>query len=154
VSDLDLREEPYDATSAALLTEQVQKEYVERYGGPDTTPMQAAEFAPPLGRFLVGYLDGEPVAMGGIRRLDDGAVEIKRMFVTSAWRGRGFARELLARLEEMAAEMGARQVILETGLRQPEAMALYASAGYARIDNFGHYRDQPLSASFGKPLPP
>src|SRR5882757_5950795 len=56
VSDLDLREEPFDGPSAQLLTAQVQQEYVVRYGGPDTTPVDTTEFARPSGRFLVGYL--------------------------------------------------------------------------------------------------
>ena len=152
VSDLDLREEPFDGPSAQLLTAQVQQEYVVRYGGPDTTPVDRLEFTPPLGRFLVGYLDVEPVVMGGIRRIDDDTVEIKRMYVVPAVRGRGFARVVLRRLEELAGDMGVTRVVLETGLKQPEAMALYASSGYERIDGFGHYRGEALSASFGKSL--
>ena len=154
MSDLDLREEPYDGPSARLLIAQVQQEYVVRYGGPDTTPVDPAEFAPPAGRFVVGFLDVEPVAMGGLRSLDTETVEIKRMFVVAPCRGRGFARVVLARLEELAVEVGATRIVLETGLKQPEAMALYASAGYERIDGFGHYSAEPLSASFGKRLPP
>lgn len=153
MSDLDLREEPYDGPSAQMLIAQVQQEYVVRYGGPDTAPVDPAEFAPPGGRFVVGYIDVEPVVMGGVRSLDDETVEIKRMFVVPAFRGRGLARVVLARLEELGAELGAARVVLETGLKQPEAMALYASAGYDRIDGFGHYRDEPLSASYGKSLP-
>ena len=152
MSDLDLREEPFDGPSAELLTAQVQQEYVVRYGGPDATPVDRHEFAPPQGRFLVGYLDVEPVVMGGIRRIDDETVEIKRMYVVPAVRSRGFARVVLRRLEELATDMGATRVVLETGLKQPEAMALYASAGYERIENFGHYRGEALSASFGKSL--
>ena len=152
MSDLDLREEPFDGPSAELLTAQVQQEYVVRYGGPDTTPVNIAEFAPPHGRFVVGYLDVEPVAMGGFRLLDPDTVEVKRMYVAASCRGRGFARVILRRLEELAAEVGASRVLLETGLRQPEAMALYASSGYERIEGFGHYRGEALSVSFGKTL--
>jgi GNAT superfamily N-acetyltransferase len=153
MSDLDLREEPYDGPTAQLLIAQVQQEYVVRYGGPDSAPVDPGEFAPPRGRFVVGYLGDEPAAMGGVRALDGETVEIKRMFVVPSCRGRGFARVVLARLEELAAAMGASRIVLETGLKQPEAMALYASAGYERIDGFGHYRDEPLSASYGKSLP-
>jgi GNAT superfamily N-acetyltransferase len=152
VSDLHLREETYDGPSAEWLIAQLQQEYVVRYGGPDTTPVEPAEFAQPRGRFVVGYLDVEPVAMGGIRLIDDDTAEIKRMFVAPSWRGRGLSRLVLAGLEGLAVDMGATRVVLETGLRQPEAMALYASAGYQRIPGFGHYRDEPLSASFGKTL--
>jgi GNAT superfamily N-acetyltransferase len=152
VTGLDLREEPYDGPSGQTLTAQVQEEYVARYGGPDDTPVDAAEFAPPRGRFVIGYVGLEPVAMGGFRSLEDGTVEIKRMFVVPSHRGRGLSRLLLARLEQLAAAAGADRVVLETGMKQPEAMALYASAGYDRIGNFGHYRDSALSASYGKSL--
>src|SRR4051812_44037652 len=107
VSDLDLRAEPYDGPAAQQLTEEVQQEYVARYGEPDATPVHASEFAPPDGRFLVGYLDTTAVAMGGVRRIDADTVEIKRMYVVPACRGRGLSRVMLARLESLARELGA-----------------------------------------------
>jgi GNAT superfamily N-acetyltransferase len=154
VSDFELREEPYDGPAGQALVAAVQQEYVDRYGGPDDSPVDPAEFAPPHGRFLVGYLDGRPVATGGIRRAGADAVEIKRMFVVGDARGRGLSRLVLARLEELAAEMGARRLILETGSRQPEAMRLYETSGYERIEGFGHYKCEPLSVSYGKTLGP
>jgi GNAT superfamily N-acetyltransferase len=152
VSELDLREESYDAPSARELIAAVQQEYVDRYGGPDTTPVDPTEFAPPRGRFLVGYLDMTPVVSGGLRLIEDGAVEIKRMYVVPEARGRGLARLVLARLEDIARSLGATRVLLETGLRQPEAIALYQTSGYERTDGFGHYRCEPDSVSFGKDL--
>jgi ribosomal protein S18 acetylase RimI-like enzyme len=59
---------------------------------------------------------------------------------------------MLARLEETAAEVGAAAMILETGTAQPEAMALYESSGYARIESFGHYRDAPENRCYGRRL--
>jgi GNAT superfamily N-acetyltransferase len=150
MSDLELREESYECASAQVLIEAVQREYVDRYGSPDETPVDPGEFAPPGGRFVVGYLGAEPVAMGGLRRLDETTVEVKRMYVSPAHRGRGWARVVLGRLEELAREAGATRVVLETGSRQPEAMGLYESAGYSRIPGFGHYRCEPLSVSYGK----
>jgi GNAT superfamily N-acetyltransferase len=152
VSDLDLRDEPYDGPDATALIAAVQQEYVSRYGGPDESPVDPHDFAAPDGRFLVGYLDGVPVAMGGLRRLDTDVVEIKRMYVDPSCRGRGYSRVVLARLEDLAREMGADQVVLETGEKQPEAMALYTSSGYEPIEKFGHYRCSPLSVSYGKTL--
>jgi GNAT superfamily N-acetyltransferase len=150
MSDLELRDERYDGPTAQVLIAQVQQEYVERYGGPDTTPVDPSEFAPPLGRFVVGYLDNEPVAMGGVRRIDDDTAEIKRMFVVPSARGRGLSRVILGRLEDNARDLSATRVVLETGLRQPEAMRLYETSGYARIEPFGHYRCEPDSVSYGK----
>jgi len=138
-STLELREEPYDGPAAQALVDAVQQEYVARYGGPDETPVAPAEFAPPAGRFLVGYVGTRPVATGGLRRIASDTVEIKRMFVAAEFRGQGFARQVLARLEEIALELGATRVVLETGTRQPEAIELYRSSGYTPLEGFGHY---------------
>ena len=150
----------YGHPDATALIERVQAEYVERYGGPDESPVDPLMFDPPHGTFLVGYLDQEPVATGAWRRRDDvpalGATdvaEIKRMYVVPAARGAGHARTVLAELERTAAEAGVEALVLETGLRQPEAIALYTSSGYQRIEPFGHYRDSPLNRCFAKRLP-
>jgi GNAT superfamily N-acetyltransferase len=61
------------------------------------------------------------------------------MFVLPEFRGHGFARQVLARLEELGRELGATRVVLETGPRQPEAVQLYLTSGYSRLEGFGHY---------------
>lgn len=133
------------------LIAEVQQEYVTRYGGQDRTPVSAAEFSPPNGLFLVGYEDEGAVACGGWRSHGSDA-EIKRMYVALGARRRGLARLMLAELERTAREAGHRRVILETGSKQPEAVALYRSAGYARIPAFGHYACAPGSMHLAKPL--
>ena len=147
-----------DAAAQALIDE-VQAEYVERYGGPDETPLHPEMFEKPDGAFFVGYLGDVPVAMGGwrsrpdVRRLGgDGTAEIKRMYVARAGRRMGLARALLAHLERTAAEGGADTMVLETGVAQPEAIALYESAGYVPVEKFGHYAGSPLSRCYGKRL--
>jgi GNAT superfamily N-acetyltransferase len=152
VSDLELREEPYDGPVAQHLIDAVQQEYVVRYGGPDETPVEPTEFAPPHGRFVVGYLDTDAVAMGGVRRIDVDTVEIKRMYVVPDVRGRGLSRVVLAHLESLAREMSATRILLETGPKQPEAMRLYETSGYERVEGFGHYKCEPDSVSYGKTL--
>lgn len=146
-------------SDAALLVEEVQLEYVARYGGRDETPLEPGYFDPPGGAFFVGYLDDRPVATGAWRRRRDVAVdgvdeaaEIKRMYVAPAARRRGLARAMLAHLEETARQSGARLMVLETGLAQPEALALYESAGYLPIPGFGFYKDAPLSRCLARPL--
>ncbi len=149
----------YGHPDAVRLIEEVQGEYVRRYGGRDETPLDPLMFEPPEGSFFVGYLDGEPVATGAWRRSlvevfgTGRTAEIKRMYVAPAARGRGLARRMLAHLEADAAAYGAEAVVLETGLAQPEAIALYESSGYAPIPAFGFYRDAPLSRCYGKRLP-
>lgn len=152
MSDLELRDEPYDSPVAQQLIGAVQQEYVVRYGSPDTTPVDAREFAPPDGRFVVGYLDTQAVAMGGVRRIAADTVEIKRMYVSPVARGRGFSRVVLAHLESLACDLGATRVLLETGQAQPEAMRLYETSGYERIEGFGHYKCEPDAVSYGKTL--
>jgi GNAT superfamily N-acetyltransferase len=144
--------EPYGSPAGAALTDRLQLEYVDRFGGPDSTPVDAGEFGPPGGGFLVGYLGGVPVAMGGLRRHEHDAVEIKRMYVVPEVRGQGLSRLMLDALEDLARALGASRIVLETGEKLPEAMRLYETSGYQRITGFGHYQGQPLSVSYGKSL--
>ncbi|MGD9510132.1 MAG: GNAT family N-acetyltransferase [Geminicoccaceae bacterium] len=143
----------YDHPDAAALIAEVQREYVARYGGPDGTLVDPAEFAPPRGLFLVAYVDGRPAACGGWRA-HGAAVELKRMYVAPACRGRGLARAVLAELERTAVAAGHRRVILETGQLQPEAIALYRSAGYEPVPPFGYYAEAPEAVHLGKEVGP
>ncbi len=149
---MQLRTLGLDHPDARRLIAAVQREYVERYGGEDGSPVDPAEFAPPQGTFLVGYVDGEPVASGGWRRRDGATAEIKRMYVVPSARRRGYARLLLAELERSAAAAGYHDVVLETGDAQPEALELYQASGYRPIEPFGYYRCAPSSRHYGKAL--
>ncbi len=144
---------------AQLLVAQVQAEYVARYGGPDNTPFEAEVFDPPSGAFFVGYLDDVPTACGGWRFRPDvqelgrvRAAEVKRMYVAPAGRRAGHARVVLAHLEATSRAAGADLMVLETGLAQPEAIALYTSSGYVPVPAFGHYAWSPTARCYGKPL--
>jgi GNAT superfamily N-acetyltransferase len=150
---------PITHPDAALLVEDVQGEYVVRYGGRDETPIDPTYFEEPQGAFFVGYLDGRPVATGAWRRRTDVAVEgstltaeIKRMYVAASARRLGLARAMLAHLEDTARTAGAEVMVLETGARQPEAIMLYESSGYLPIPGFGYYRDSPISRCMARSL--
>jgi GNAT superfamily N-acetyltransferase len=150
---------PITHPDSALLVEEVQGEYVARYGGPDETPIDPTYFEEPNGAFFVGYLDGRPVATGAWRRRTDVLVggssltaEVKRMYVVPSARGRGLARQMLAHLEDTARAAGAEVMVLETGARQPEAITLYQSSGYLPIPGFGFYRDSPISRCMARRL--
>ncbi|HEX5569543.1 MAG TPA: GNAT family N-acetyltransferase [Streptomyces sp.] len=152
---------PYDHPDAVKLTELVQQEYAERYGGEgDLTPLDPAMFRPPNGLFLVAYDErNRPVATGGWRAMDeneenyrDGDAELKRMFVVPEVRGQGLARRILAVLEDDARAANRTRMVLETGTAQPEAMALYESSGYVPAEKFGVYRFHDSSRCYAKPL--
>jgi len=150
---------PYDHPDAAKLIAEVQQVYVERYGGVDETPLEPADFDPPDGVFLVGYQGDDPVACGAWRAHDGpepdfrpGDAELKRMYVADSARGMGFARMILSELERTAAVCGRTRAVLETGLLQPESIALYRSSGYAEIPNFGIYKSEDSNLCFGKEL--
>jgi GNAT superfamily N-acetyltransferase len=153
----------YGHPDAMLLIAEVQAEYVIRYGGQDDTPLDPLMFEPPTGSFFVAYLEVEParlpVASGAWRAHEDVQVfgtrrtaEVKRMYVAPTARGKGLARRMLAHLEASAQAAGFEAMILETGLAQPEAIALYESSGYTAIPSFGYYKDSPTNRCFAKPI--
>ena len=96
----------------------------------------ADEMVAPHGVFLVGYDDGEAIAIGGLRPLEDGICEIKRMYVVPAARSRGTGRALLAALEDAARALGYERVRLDAGPKQRHSRALFADAGYVEIGRY------------------
>ena len=142
----------YDSDEARQLITELQSEYVERYGGPDATPVDPDEFESPNGAFFVGHRDGEFVGCAGLRRHSDTDVEVKRMFIRRPFRGRGYSRQLLELVEDEARTLGFSRVLMETGMAQPEAVGLYESSGYERIPGFGHYRDKANNRCYAKSL--
>jgi len=106
------------------------------------------EVAPGAGIFVVARLEGHPVGCGALRSLRERELvrelgprvgELKRMYVAREVRGHGVGRALLARLEAEARALGLTQLVLETGIRQTDALALYRRAGFASIPPYGEY---------------
>ena len=152
VPEIKIKIVAYDDPAVQVLLAEVMDELSQRYGGSgDDTPVAAADFAAPRGAFFVAD-DGERlIGCAAWRRHEDDA-ELKRMFTTKAARGQGLARRLLAVIEESARAAGLERVILETGSKQPEAIALYESAGYVRIADFGYYKDHDEVLSYATAL--
>ncbi|MEJ7602919.1 MAG: GNAT family N-acetyltransferase [Kofleriaceae bacterium] len=105
---------------------------------------------------VVAYRDGAPVGCGCFKELAGAArsVEIKRVYVGPEARGTGTGRAVVAALEAWARELGFPEIVLETGPLQTAAIALYESAGYQRIANYGPYAQLALSLCMRKPLTP
>jgi GNAT superfamily N-acetyltransferase len=105
------------------------------------------------GSFLIVYREGTPVGCGGLRVLEPGTAELKRMYVAPAARGTGLGRRLVAALEAEARALGVRRLVLETGVRQAAALALYHATGFCPIPLYGEYCLSPeTSVCLGKEL--
>jgi len=104
-------------------------------------------------RHVVIIKEGDQaIGCGAIKDLEGEAMEVKRMFVLATRRGRGVAGSILAELEKWAFELGYSSCRLETGKRQPEAIALYMRKGYQIIPNYGQYAEVENSICFEKKL--
>jgi GNAT superfamily N-acetyltransferase len=112
------------------------------------------EVAPGRGAFLVARRAGKALGCGAVRRVEAGIGEVKRMYVSPEARGHRVGRAVLAALETEARALGLVRLVLETGVRQPEAIALYERAGFSRIPAFGEYVNSPLSVCMAKDLGP
>jgi DNA-binding MarR family transcriptional regulator/predicted N-acetyltransferase YhbS len=116
--------------------------------GFDVAAAEADDLADPglhAVRFLVATSDGEPVACGGVRELEPGVGEIKRMWVHGGWRGAGLGARLLRHLEDLSRAMGHRVVRLDTNGTLTEAIAMYERAGYRSVKR---YNDNPYAQAF------
>ena len=101
---------------------------------------------------VIAYADDLPVGCGCFKPFGAGGVEVKRMYVQPALRGKGIASSILGELEQWAAELGYAYTVLETGTGQPEAIALYKKSGYTVIENYPPYDAMPSSVCFRKEL--
>jgi GNAT superfamily N-acetyltransferase len=154
-SPIELRREAITSEVAQALIGALNAELRGRYPEDGTAchfRLDPDEVAPGRGVFLVMYAAAKPLGCGGLRMLDRATAEIKRMYIEPGVRGQGLGRRLLAALEAEARSLGATRVLLETGPRQPEAIALYTRAGFAAMPAFGEYVTHPLSVFMGKEL--
>ena len=139
--------EPFDSDDAEQLRGELRRELNERYGA-DLEP-GAKPSADDVALFVVARDEnGRAVGMGALRSLGEPVVEIKRMYVRPEARGRGVGVAILNELERGARELNFKVVRLETGPLQPEAIGLYARAGYREIPCFGSYAGAPASRCF------
>jgi GNAT superfamily N-acetyltransferase len=143
---VEIRREPADSATARHCLETYYAELAERFSeGFDVAlalPTPPDEMTPPLGSFLVAWLDGAPVGCGALKTLAPGVGYLKRMWVAGSVRGLGVGRRLLGALEEEARGLGFRVLRLETNRALQEAQSLYRSAGYREIPPFN---DEPYA---------
>lgn len=99
---------------------------------------------------VIAFNDDEALGCGAMKKYDDTTVEIKRMYVLPAMRGKGVASSILSQLEQWACELGFQRCILETGDKMPEAIGLYKRSNYRIISNYGPYTNVASSICFEK----
>jgi len=152
--EMDVRREDLASPVAGALIAALNAELTERYPeeGACHFGLDAAEVAEGWGAFLVARIDDKPAGCGAIRRIDGETAEIKRMYVAPSFRGRGIGGRLLSALEAEARRLRLLRLVLETGERQPEALAVYRRAGYVVVPAFGEYIGTPLSLCMEKRL--
>jgi GNAT superfamily N-acetyltransferase len=157
---LQIRRIEYGTAAAAVLLEQMDAEMTALYGhvrerrDPKTDELVGIALAvhPEEMVATVGAFDGdELVGHAALRPFED-ALEVKRVIVRADHRGQGISKLLMLELEAIARERGVTSLILQTGNRQDEAIALYTKIGYVPIERFGAYAPIPFFLCFGKTL--
>lgn len=101
---------------------------------------------------VVAYQNNKALGCGAIKQYDKETMEVKRMFTSEESRGKGIASKVLEELELWAKELSFKKCILETGIKQPEAINLYKKNNYKRIKNYGQYASVENSVCFQKTI--
>ena len=150
----DIRRARLSSPSASALIAALDVELRGRYPNPLDChfDLTEEEVTPGRGTFVVASVDDLDVGCGAVRLIGEGLVELKRMFVVPALRGHGIGSAVLGLLESEAAALGASRIVLETGVRSPDALALYRRAGYREIEKFGPYVESTISVCMGRIL--
>jgi GNAT superfamily N-acetyltransferase len=154
---LDIAAEDLTSPTAVALVQALNAELSARYPEPGATHfrLDPTEVAPGAGVFVVARLGGRAVGCGALRCLREPALvrelgprvgEVKRMYVAPEMRGRGIGRAVLTRLEDEGRALGLTRLVLETGTRQAEALALYRKAGFTPIPAYGEYAASPATS--------
>lgn len=133
------------------LVKQLDKELAER-DGTDHSFYSQFNKIDKIKYAVVAYENNKPIGCGAIKEFSSDAMEIKRMYTLPQYRGKGIAGKILNELEKWAVELSYKKCVLETGKRQPEAIALYKKNGYKIILNYGQYIGIENSICFEKEI--
>ncbi len=148
-------QQAFSAPESRALIDALNAELSGLYPEPGATHfgLDPEEVTGARGAFLVVYLADEPVGCGAVRMLDGETAELKRMYVAPGARGTGLGRRLVDALEAEARARGALRLVLETGVRQAAALALYRACGFRPIPLYGAYTlSHETSVCLGKDL--
>ena len=151
---VDVRRQELSAPVVQQLIGALNAELEARYPeeGANFFRLDPEEVGEGRGAFLVAYFSDNPVGCGAIRLNEPGLAEIKRMYVDPTVRGRRVGRQIVDALEAYARKLGAKRIVLETGPRQPDAIAMYEHAGFVEIPLYGEYIGSQFSVCMAKDL--
>jgi putative acetyltransferase len=149
---IELTIENPDQPEIAALLEASEAYMASLYPAESNHLLDIATLQRPEVTFIVARIDGRALGCGAVVDSREGWAEVKRMYVSPVARGQRLGRRLLDKIESIARERGAAVLRLETGGLQPEALALYRSAGFVEIGPFGKYLPDPLSIFMEKPI--
>ena len=152
--NLTVAPEPFDSADARRLIAALDGELGALYPpeqrfGPN---FRAEQIEGGRGTFLIARHGGRAVGCGAIRVLDETTAEVKRMYSEPSLRGTGIGRGVLQSLEAAARDLGVRRLVLETGVHQHAAIALYRGAGFTEVDCWGEYASALTSVCYEKNL--
>jgi len=139
--NLVVRREALESEAARTLIGALNAELSGTYPEPGATHfrLDGDDVGEGRGAFVVAYMDGVAVGCGAVRKMEGETAELKRMYVAPEARGKGIGRAVLEALEAEARRLGVKTLLLETGIRQAAATAMYRSAGYRDIPPYGEY---------------
>jgi putative acetyltransferase len=154
LTSVEFRREDLSTPVAQRLISDLNSELIARYPeeGANFFRLDPEEVSEGRGAFLIAYLTGKPVGCGAVRLIESGVAEIKRMYVEPTVRGRRVGRQIVDALEAHARQLGAKRIVLETGPRQPDAIAMYQHAGFTEIPLYGEYIGSQFSVCMAKDL--
>lgn len=153
-SALSVQSEPPDTAEALALIGALDAHLNGLYAPENRHGLSPAALQDESVTFLVARLDGVAVGCGAVKFINRDYAEVKRMYVTPRWRGRGVAQALLKHLERLSHQNGFGVLRLETGIHQPEAVRLYEGMGFSRCVAFGEYTEDGVSLCYEKRLAP
>jgi putative acetyltransferase len=148
-TELELKRTDSSDDQFAELVRYLDAELAERDGSEHAYYAQFNKVAA-IRHVIVAYSGGRAISCGGIKEFGPGAMEVKRMYTLPEYRGKGVAAAVLNELEKWAAELACTRCVLETGMKQPEAIRLYEKSGYSVIPNYGQYTGLENSVCFEK----
>jgi putative acetyltransferase len=156
IEQIEIHRVQLASPSAQRLIGQLNAELEDRYReeGANFFHLAEEEVAQGRGGFFVAYSQGTPIGCGAVRLIEPCVAEFKRMYVAPTARGQGVGRRIVSALEQESRRLGAHRIVLETGQRQPEAIALYTRAGFNEIPLYGEYVGSQFSLCMAKELCP